>query len=112
MRGRIAGVVALAGAAVIAVSPALGAAPQAQQVSICHATGSAKNPYVLIHPAAAGVVNGHLGHQDARDIVPPFTYKGQTYSQNYDAAGAAVFANGCRPLTTVPPGGGGGGGVF
>ena len=107
MRRRIACAAALAGAAVIAVTPALGAAPQAQQVSICHATGSASNPYVLIHPAAAGVVNGHLGHQDARDIVPPFTYKGVTYSQHYDAAGAAVFGNGCRPVTTPPPDGGG-----
>jgi len=39
-------------------------------------------------------VNGHLGHQDARDAVPPFVYKGVTYSQNWDAAGQALFANG------------------
>ncbi len=68
---------ALAGAAMIA-TPALGAA---NQVSICHATGSATNPYVLIHPAAAGVANGHYGHQDARDVIPPFTYKGVGYSR-------------------------------
>lgn len=109
MRGRIACAAALAGAAVIAVTPALGAAPQAQQISICHATGSAKNPYVLIHPAASGVVHGHIGHQDERDIIPTFTYKGSTYEQNYDDAGAAVFANGCKPLPTTPPGDGGGG---
>ena len=105
MTGRIACVAALAVVA-IAATPALGAS---QQVSICHATGSATNPYVLIHPAAAGVVNGHLGHQDARDIVAPFTYKGVTYSQNYDAAGAAVLGNGCQAPATPPPDGGGGG---
>ena len=96
---------ALASAAMIA-TPALAAS---NQVSICHATGSAKNPYVLIHPAAAGVANGHMGHQDARDVIPPFTYKGVTYSQNWNAAGQALLANGCVPVTT-PPGGGGGGG--
>ena len=99
--------VALASISLLA-TPALGAS---NQVSICHATGSASNPYVLIHPAAAGVVNGHLGHQDARDVVAPFTYRGVTYSQNYDAAGQALMANGCVPVAT-PPGGGDGGGGF
>lgn len=98
---------AVAGVAMLA-TPALAAS---NQVSICHATSSAKNPYVLIHPAAAGVYNGHMGHQDARDVIPPFTYKGVTYSQNWDADGQALFANGCKPVVTTPPGGGGGGGV-
>ena len=64
--------------------------------TICHATGSASNPYVMITPSIAGVFNGHMGHQDGRDIVPPFTYRGQSYSLNWDAAGQAIFANGCR----------------
>lgn len=89
-------------------TPALGASGQ---VSICHATASATNPFVLIHPAAAGVVHGHLGHQDARDVVAPFTYKGVTYSQNWDAAGQAIFANGCE-VPSTPPGDGGGGFTF
>jgi len=99
--------VALAGISLLA-TPALGAS---NQVSICHATGSASNPYVLIHPAAAGVVNGHLGHQDGRDVVAPFVYKGVTYSQNWDAAGQDLMANGCVPVVT-PPGGGDGGGTL
>jgi hypothetical protein len=86
-------------------APALGAS---NQVSICHATGSTTNPYVLIHPAAAGVVNGHLGHQDARDVIPPFTYKGVSYSLNWNPAGQELFAGGCKPVST-PPGDGGGG---
>ena len=96
--------VALASLAGLAV-PAMGAS---NQVAICHATGSATNPYVLIHPAAAGVVNGHLGHQDARDVIPPFVYKGVTYSQNWTAAGQALSANGCNGALVTPPDDGGG----
>jgi hypothetical protein len=66
------------------------------KVTICHATGSASNPFVMITPSASGVVHGHLGHQDSRDIVPVFTYKGVTYSQNWDVAGQALFAAGCN----------------
>jgi hypothetical protein len=66
------------------------------KVTICHATGSASNPFVMITPSASGVVHGHLGHQDSRDIVPAFTYKGTTYSQNWDVAGQALFAAGCN----------------
>ncbi len=113
MRGRIACAAALAGAAVIAVTPALGAAPQAQQIDICHATASAKNPYVLIHPAAAGVVNGHAGHQDQRDFIPSFTYKGGFFAgQHYDAAGEKFVTGGCKGTPPPLDGGGGTGGVF
>ena len=80
-------------------TPALGAG---DQVSICHATASATNPFVLIHPAAAGVLDGHLAHQDERDVVPPFTYEGVTYSQNWNDEGQALFANGCE-VTSTPP---------
>jgi hypothetical protein len=74
------------------------------KVTICHATGSAKNPFVVITPAASGVYHGHMGHQDGRDIIPTFTYKGGTYSQNWDAAGQALFANGCSPADAPPAG--------
>jgi hypothetical protein len=67
-------------------------------VTICHATGSSSNPYVRISPSAAGVFHGHLGHQDGRDIVPPFTWNGQTYSENWTDAGMAIYNAGC----TVP----------
>jgi hypothetical protein len=64
-------------------------------VTICHATGSSTHPYVMISPSASGVLHGHLGHQDHRDIVPAFTVNGQTYSQNATTAGMAVFTAGC-----------------
>ncbi len=75
-------------------------------VTICHATGSSSNPYVRISPSASGVFHGHLGHQDGRDIVPPFTWKGQTYSENWDANGMAIYNAGCTapatPATATP----------
>ena len=71
------------------------AAVAGRHVTICHATGSASHPYVMISPSVSGVFHGHLGHQDARDIIPAFTYNGQTYSQNMDSAGLAIFKAGC-----------------
>jgi hypothetical protein len=80
----------------------------ADKVAICHATGSATNPYVLIEPSAAGVFNGHLAtssggsagadHQKAEDIIPPFEYQGQTYSENWDPAHIAIFENDCNEV--------------
>ncbi len=71
--------------------------------TICHATGSESNPYVVITPSVSGVFHGHIGHQGDEDIVPPFVYKGTTYSQNWDAEGQALFASGCaRPAAPAP----------
>jgi hypothetical protein len=91
--------------------------------TICHATGSESNPFVVITPAKAGVFNGHLAtssggqagadHQLAEDIIPPFQYDAnrdgtaETYSQNWDAEGQAIFNAGCE----VSEGGGAGGGT-
>jgi hypothetical protein len=77
--------------------------PVHTKVTICHATGSSTNPFVTITPSASGVFHGHLGHQDGRDIIPPFTYKGQVYSQNWNAAGQAIFNNGCVESAITPP---------
>ena len=93
----------------LATSPAfaVGGTPADNNVTICHATGSATNPYVVITPAKAGVVNGHYDeHQSAADIIPPFEWQGQTFSgQNWDANGMAIHRNGCvaAPAPTSPP---------
>jgi hypothetical protein len=39
------------------------------KITICHATGSATNPYVIITISVNGL-NGHRDHQDGRDIIP------------------------------------------
>jgi ABC-type sugar transport system substrate-binding protein len=76
---------------------ALPADATADKVTFCHATGSESNPYVEVEAAAAGVFNGHLGagHQGGEDIIPPFTYQQNVYSQNYDAEGQAILAAHC-----------------
>jgi hypothetical protein len=90
-------VAATAGALVATAVPAM-AAPAAK-VTLCHATGSTTNPYVRITVAAAGAYNGHFRqHEDLGmgDIIPPFTFRGQTYSLNWPE-GRATFKNDCKP---------------
>jgi hypothetical protein len=90
------------------VSPAVHSQPQHDpKVTLCHATASTKNPFVKINVAAAGAYNGHLGapHQDEEDVIPPFTFRGHSAQQNWNANGQATFNNGCA----VPSGGSGGG---
>jgi hypothetical protein len=71
--------------------------------TICHATGN--GGFVVITPNKNGVVHGHIGHQDGRDIIPPFSYNdhGTTVNypgQNWTSAGQAFFKNGCKAPTT------------
>jgi hypothetical protein len=91
---------ALAGALVLVATPVTA---RADKVAICHATGSESNPFVAIEPSAAGVFNGHLGsdHQNGEDIIPPFTYQGVVYSQNWDAEGQAIFDNDCETSSST-----------
>ncbi|MEA2498332.1 MAG: hypothetical protein QOH26_737 [Actinomycetota bacterium] len=63
-----------------------------EKVTLCHATGSTTNPFVKITIAAPAAVNAHIEHQHGEDIIPPFEYKGQTYSQNWTAEGQALYA--------------------
>src|SRR5438067_1057489 len=50
--------------------------------TICHATGSAKNPFVEIQTSEAGCINGHSGHAD--DFIEPI--------------GGTCNGQGCRSL--------------
>ena len=102
------------GASLLAAVPALASASAGlgpnSHVTICHATGSKTNPYVMISPSVAGIVNGHLKHQDHRDVVPPFMFRGQAYpGQNWTAAGQTFLAGGCSGPFTPGQGGGTGG---
>ncbi len=83
------------------VSPALAGGGQ---VTICHATSSATNPFVVIHPASPAVLHAHQKHHDGADIVPPFSYKGVDYpGQNWTAEGRAISENGCMAKGGPPP---------
>ncbi len=92
---------ALAGTAAGVAGAAVGG--QAK-VTICHATGSATNPFVRITVATPAAAMAHVRHQDERDIIAPFSYQGQSYSLNWNATGEATFYNGCQ----APSGLGGG----
>jgi hypothetical protein len=82
----------------LATLPARASAPH---VTICHALGN--GGFVQISPSASGVYHGHLGdsHQEGRDIIPPFTYRGQTYSQNWPE-GQAIWEAGCETPSPSP----------
>ena len=83
-------------------------------VTICHRTGSASNPYIIISPDAEGVINGHLDHEQTGnglggDIVPEFIFNGVRYSKNLNTnfgngvTGAKILAAGCTaPRRTTP----------
>ncbi len=81
------------------LAPGAWAAPRSDtKVTICHATSSVKNPYVMLTvsvSSAGGRGNGdHFAH--ARDIIPPVN--GHS-GLNWDAAGTAIYAAGCVPST-------------
>jgi hypothetical protein len=67
------------------------------KITICHATASASNPYVVISVDIASIVgdSGH-GHSgvNAGDIVPPFAMVPDGI--NWDVDHQAIFANGCN----------------
>lgn len=81
------------------------------QVTLCHATGSATNPYVEITVNANGSVSGHDNH--SKDIIPPFSYNDHDTTKNYPGknwttTGQAIYNNGCVPVSGGQGGGGGG----
>jgi hypothetical protein len=91
------------GAAYVLASPKA-AAPGPGKIAICHATGSATNPFNLETPDASGDLNGHEGHPD--DIIPAFgSYPGKNMGTIYPGGwtGADILANDCE----IPTGGGG-----
>ncbi len=71
-------------------------ASAANEDYLCHANSSGKKPYTQIAINHNGL-NGH--DSEAEDIIPPNQFSG---GQNWDAAGIAIHANGCEPVTTPP----------
>lgn len=72
------------------------ATPAQARVTICHATASASNPYVVITVSSSAVDgsrrNDHSSH--AGDIIPPGPWLPR--GQNWTANGIATLMNGCR----------------
>lgn len=72
------------------------------KVTICHATGSASNPYVQITVSENAVREGRGhnsdGHQSGEDIIPPGPYDPD--GRNWDADGQTIYNDGC--LTFLP----------
>jgi hypothetical protein len=119
----VAGITAMAGTVMVLTSLGSGAsaAPADPKVTLCHRTDSETNPYVQITIAAAAAFNAHFklhqgdvwfpGHPKEPkwgDIIPPSTFNGNDFQENWDAAGQAIFNNGCQPVvvtttTPVPP---------
>lgn len=94
------------------------------KVTLCHRTGSASNPYIVITTDIASdgyVKGGHNNHEQVGnglggDIIPAYTYQDFSYpGKNLDTdfgdgvTGADILANGCEvpesspPPTTPPP---------
>ncbi len=116
-RSRIAalagGVAALTGAAMMlgVALPAGATSGDPHKVTLCHATASTSNPYVVITVDVASVLGdrGHGGHTGPvfspdlgkhvawGDIIPAFDYgPGEQYpGLNLTPDGAATLANGC-----------------
>jgi len=112
-------IAALSGAALMAPSTALATKPAPDhKVTICHATSSHSNPYVM--PTVDIASSGHLrGGHDTRhegpiwsptlakhvkwgDIIPPYTYGTFSYAgQNWTAEGRAIHAAGCFVLVAT-----------
>lgn len=67
--------------------------PAPEKIVICHATGSARNPFVSISISLSGL-SGHAGHSG--DIIPP--NRVLPAGLNFDATGKATYGNGCIPV--------------
>ena len=71
------------------------------KVTICHATGSAANPYVQITVSENAVREGRGhnrdNHQGGEDIISP-EQPGQSYDpdgRNWDSASQTIYEDGC-----------------
>ena len=88
-----------------AATASIASAASERRLTICHATASATNPYVVITVDISSIVgaagHGHSGI-NVGDIIPaiPSVYAGN----NWDAEHQAIFANDCNIPKTRTPG--------
>jgi hypothetical protein len=66
---------------------------------ICHAEGmDNKDTWNKAFPVNEGQMFGHIGHQNGEDIIPPFEYEGNTYSQNWFEPFISIYLNDCAAV--------------
>ncbi|MFK4731038.1 hypothetical protein ROT00_15230 [Agromyces mediolanus] len=81
-----------------AATPAFASSPVDgdHKVPYCHATHSAKNPFVYIETDKLAVVKAHAKHQDEEDVYPGFWYDDHGTAVWMEGRGDPLFAlNGC-----------------
>ncbi|WP_175417293.1 hypothetical protein [Arthrobacter sp. 24S4-2] len=91
------------GLGLMGATVAANAAPPGK-ISICHATGSASNPY-LFETISLNALSAHVG--DTGDIVPANSGDDMPDGQNLTPENIALLANGCvvaGPVVPVDPG--------
>lgn len=108
-RALVAGMVAL-GTLGAGASTASATNSDPHKITICHATASKTNPYVVINVDIASIIgdSGH-GHSgvNAGDIIPPIIVDAiQLYGGNNWPAGQATFYNGCNVPSNTADGSG------
>jgi hypothetical protein len=100
--------VAVVASGAIGVGASVAAATKpdpAHKVTICHATASKTNPYVVITVDIASIV-GNSGHGNSGvnigDIIPAFTMDGYTYAgHNLGGNNQAILDAGCDSTATT-----------
>lgn len=99
---RILTVIGVTGLALLGATAPVTASPP-EKVTLCHATGSATNPYVPVTIDLHGL-NGHANsnHQNQEDIIPKNGGKVMPEGQNLRGKGQGALNNNCVP-TAVPP---------
>lgn len=101
----------LAFASFSVLSAPVALAGESPNIQICHATGSATNPYVTQAPSKTSIVKGTGHGSDTGDIIPSFTYSEKkdgpllTYpGKNWTPGNEAIYKNSCTiPLKVVAP---------
>jgi LPXTG-motif cell wall-anchored protein len=90
-------IAAIAGTTALLAASAAPAVAGNSKHAICHYTQSGHYQFISISWNAIKE-NGHLEHQDGRDIVPPFEHEGVTIfaGQNWDERGQALFNAKCE----------------
>jgi hypothetical protein len=74
-----------------------------QQVTFCDMESSTSGTLETKNASEVASHEFNGSAEENRDIVPPFTLNGKTYSENWDTNGQAIFNAGCNATPPPPP---------